>query len=47
MPKLLCSFRVGLKSVFCGTSKFLFILHFGEALVIIVQVNRSMRIIKQ
>ena len=47
MPKLFCSFRVGLKSDFYGTSKFLLTLYFCEALLIIVQVNRSMRNIKQ
>ena len=47
MPKLFCLFRVGLKGTFYGTYKFLLILYFCEALVIIVQVNRSMRNIKQ
>ena len=28
MPKLFSSFRVGLQSAFCGTSKFLFTLYF-------------------
>ena len=47
MPKLFCSFRVDLKSDFYGTSKFLLTLYFYEALLKIVQVNRSMRNIKQ
>ena len=47
IPKLFCSFRVGLKSAFYGTSKFLLALYFCEALLIIVQANRSMRNIKQ
>ena len=47
MPKLFCSFRVGLKSAFCGTSKFLLTLYFCEPLTITVQKNRSMRNIKQ
>ena len=47
MPKLICSFRVNLKSTFYGTSKFLLALYFCEALLKIVQVNRSMRNTKQ
>ena len=47
MPKLFCSFRVGLKSVFYGTSKFALVLYFCEPLLIIVQENRFMRNIKQ
>ena len=47
MPKLFCSFRVGLKSAVYGTSKFRLTLYFCEALLIIAQVNRSMRNIKQ
>ena len=46
MPKLFCSFRVGLKSAFYGTYKFL-ALYFCEALLNIVLVNRSMSNIKQ
>ena len=44
IPKLFYSFRVGLKSTFYGTSKFLLALYFFEALLIIVEVNRSMRL---
>ena len=47
IPKLLCSFRVGLKSAFYGTSKFVLTLYFCEQLLIIVQGNRSMRNIKK
>ena len=47
MPKLFCSVRFALKSAFYGTSKFLLALYFCEVLLIIVQVNRSMRNIKQ
>ena len=43
IPKLFCSFRVGLKSALYGTSKFLIVLYFCEALLITVQVNRSMK----
>ena len=46
MPKLLCTFRVSLKSTFYGTSKFL-ALYFCEVLLKIVLVNRSLRNIKQ
>ena len=38
---------VGLKSDFYRTSKFLLTMYFCEALLKIVQVNRSMRNIKQ
>ena len=47
MPNSFCSFRVGLKSDFCGTSKFPLTLYLCEALLMIVQVSRSMRNIKQ
>ena len=47
IPTLPCSFRVGLKSSFYGTSKFILTLYFCELLFIIVQENRSMRNIKQ
>ena len=47
MPKLFCSFRIDLKSDFYETSKFLLTSYFCEALLPIVQVNRSMRNIKQ
>ena len=47
MPKLSCSFRVGLKSAFYGTSKFVLTLYFCKPLLIIVQENRSMRNIKK
>ena len=43
MPKLFCAFRAGLKGTFCGTSKSLLALYFCEALLIIVEANRSMR----
>ena len=46
MPKLFCAFRVGLKGAFYGTSKFPLALYFREALLIIVQVNKSMRNVK-
>ena len=41
-PKVFSAFSVGLKGAFYGTSKFL-ALYFCEALLIIVQVNKSMR----
>ena len=42
--KYLRTFRVGfLKGAFYGTSKFLLALCFCEALLVIVQVNKSMR----
>ena len=44
---MFCSFRVGLKSDLYGTSKFLPTLYFCEVLLVIVQVNGSMRNIKQ
>ena len=47
MPKLFCSFRVGLNSDFYGTSKFVLALYFCEPLLIINQENRSTRNIKQ
>ena len=47
MPKLFSSFRVGLKSAFYGTSKFVLTLYFYEPLLIIVQGNRPIRNIKQ
>ena len=47
VPKLFCSFRVGLKSAFYGPSKFLLALYFCDALLIIAQVHRSIRNIKQ
>ena len=47
VPNLFSSFRVGLKSAFYGTSKFVLTLSFCEPLFIIVQENRSMRNIKQ
>ena len=43
MPKLFCSFRVGLNSAFYGTSKLLLALNYCETLPIISQVNKSMR----
>ena len=43
MPKLFCSFKVGLKSAFYGTSKFVLTLYFCEPLLMIIQENRSMR----
>ena len=45
MSKLFCLFRIGLKSAFYATSKFVLTMYFCEALLF--QVNRSMRNIKQ
>ena len=42
-PKVFSAYSVGLKGAFYGTSKFLLALYFCEALLIIVQVNKSMR----
>ena len=39
MPKLFCSFMVGLKSTIFGTSKLLLALYFCEVLLIIAQVK--------
>ena len=44
---MFCSFRFGLMCAFYGTSKLLLALHFCRTLLVIVQVNRSMRNIKQ
>ena len=47
LPKLFCSFTVGLNSAFYGTSKFALTFYFCEPLLIIVQESRSLRNIKQ
>ena len=41
--KIVLLIQVGLKSDFYGTSKFFLNLYFCEALLIIVQINGSMR----